>query len=208
VGQFRHTQQILNIQPVVPVALGSQTLIVRVIQSFIAQPQLTNMTGSMIGIGDMNPQLFYVPKQGATIIGYGAAMVFPTATSVAMGQGKWSLGPNGIIVVTRPTTLYGLLANNVWSITGDRSRPNVNQMLLQPFYNWTLPYGLTLGLQSQSTVNWERPEIKSGRYRSAQPSRRLFSSDRARAKSAERFFRTLCTRISPETGQHAWYLRF
>jgi hypothetical protein len=63
--------------------------------------------------------------------------------------------PQRVVVLTRPSTLYGLLANNVWSVTGDSKRASVNQMLLQPFYDGTLPHGLTLGFQSQSSANWE-----------------------------------------------------
>jgi hypothetical protein len=156
VGAFGHTQQVLNLQPVVPVDLGSgHTLVVRVIQPLIAQPQLSSAIGSSVGIGDMNPQLFYVPKNGPTMVGFGPALVFPTASNATMGQGKWSAGPNAVIVVTRPAVLYGLLVNNVWSFAGDPSRPFVNQFFAQPFYNWTLPKGLTVGIQSQSTANWE-----------------------------------------------------
>jgi hypothetical protein len=156
VGEFGHTQQVLNVQPVVPVDLGAgHTLVVRVIQPLIAQPQLSSTTGSSVGIGDMNPQLFYVPKNGPTMLGFGPALVFPTASNATMGQGKWSVGPNAVIVVTRPSTLYGFLVNNVWSFAGDAGRTPVNQLFAQPFFNWTLPKGLTVGIQSQSTANWE-----------------------------------------------------
>lgn len=158
VGTYRHAQQVLNLQPVVPFDLGKgHTLIVRDIQSFIALPQLNPSTGSTVGIGDNNPQLFYVPKQGGTMIGYGPTFIFPTATSATLGQGKWSIGPNAVIVITRPSTLYGLLINNVWSVAGDSSRANVNQLFAQPFYNWTLPKGWTVGVQSLSTANWNAP---------------------------------------------------
>jgi hypothetical protein len=33
----------------------------------------------------------------------------------------------------------------------------VNQALLQPFYNWTFQNGLTVGLTSTSTANWNAP---------------------------------------------------
>jgi hypothetical protein len=44
---------------------------------------------------------------------------------------------------------------NVWSIGGQSSRPNVNQMLLQYFVNYNLDKGWYLGTSPIVTANWQ-----------------------------------------------------
>ncbi len=154
-GYYRATQQVLNVQPVIPTDLGGgRTLVTRIVTPFVALPALAPNVGPQIGLGDLNPQFYYVPKQGPVMLGYGPTFVFPTGTSVWVGQGKWSIGPDAVIVFTQKSVVYGLLANNVWSIAGDPSRPNVNQALFQAFSSFNLPHGLSVGLTSTTTANW------------------------------------------------------
>lgn len=158
-GFYRGTQQVLNIQPVIPTDLGGgRTWVSRVIMPLVALPALAPGVGQQVGLGDINPQFFYVPNQGNVMLGYGPTFVLPTATSQWVGQGKWSAGPDAVIVVTVPQrAVYGLLVNNVWSFAGNPARANVNQALFQGFYNWTLPRGFTVGLTSTTTANWNAP---------------------------------------------------
>ena len=58
-----------------------------------------------------------------------------------MGQGKLGIGPS-IVVLTQPGHwTLGVLANNIWSVAGSGSRPDVNQFLLQYFINYNLKKG-------------------------------------------------------------------
>lgn len=158
-GLYRGTQQVLNIQPVIPTDLGSgHTWVSRIIMPLVALPAIAPGVGPQVGLGDLNPQFFYVPKQGNVMLGYGPTFLFPTGTSQWVGQGKWGVGPDAVIVVTVPQkSVYGLLVNNIWSVAGDPTRANVNQGLFQGFYNWTLHHGFTVGLTSTSTANWIAP---------------------------------------------------
>jgi len=154
-GSYRQAQQVLNIQPVIPTALGGgHTLISRIITPLIALPALGPGVGPQVGLGDLNPQFFYVPKQGAVMLGYGPALLLPTGTSQWVGSGKWGIGPDAVIVISGKGIVYGVLANNIWSVAGDPGRANVNQALYQAFSSWTLPRGWSLGVTSTSTVNW------------------------------------------------------
>ena len=44
---------------------------------------------------------------------------------------------------------------NLWSFAGDRTRPDVNQLLVQPLVNYTLPGEWYLTSSPQVTANWK-----------------------------------------------------
>ena len=138
------TQNVLNIQPVIPVRIGKNwNLITRIITPIVYQP-LPSTEGQitpqgLYGLGDMNPTFFLSPaKPGKVIRGVGPAVVLPTATSVYLGQGKWSMGPSVVILTQPGHWTLGALVNNVWSFAGHSDRQNVDQMLFQYFINYNL----------------------------------------------------------------------
>src|SRR5215831_7250461 len=120
VGPYDRTQNVLNIEPVIPTKLTDNwNLIIRVIQPIIWQPYPTQPTGGEFGLGDMNPTFFLSPgKPGKVIWGIGPAFVIPTATNQILGQGKFSLGPSFVALAQPGNWTVGALANNVWSVAG------------------------------------------------------------------------------------------
>ena len=105
------TQNVLNIQPVIPLSLSKNwNLIVRWITPIIYQPipvaQASGpptLTTGVYGLGDMNPSFFVVPKKSKIIWGIGPTFVLPTATNTTyLGQGKLSMGPS-VVVLVQPT---------------------------------------------------------------------------------------------------------
>ena len=63
VGAYRRTQDIFNIQPVVPKRLSEGVmLITRVVQPIVWQPYTTQDTGGEVGFGDMNPTFFFCQR--------------------------------------------------------------------------------------------------------------------------------------------------
>jgi hypothetical protein len=108
------------------------------------------------GLGDMVPTFFISPKKpGKLIWGAGPVFQLPTATNYYLGQGKLGLGPS-IVLLTQPGHwTLGVLANNIWSVAGSGSRPDVNQFLLQYFINYNLKKGWFLTWQPTLTANWE-----------------------------------------------------
>jgi hypothetical protein len=156
VGPFNRTQDVLNIQPVIPARLNEKWMLIsRIIQPIVWQPTATEYTGGEYGFGDMNPTFFFSPaKPGKLIWGLGPAMVFPTATSTTLGQGKLSFGPSVVALVQPGHWTLGFLTNNVWSVAGSSHRPDVNQLLLQYFITYNLKKGWNINSGPIVTANW------------------------------------------------------
>jgi hypothetical protein len=157
VGPLDRTQNVLNIQPVIPVNLSKDWLLVtRTIVPVIYQPEPPQGGGGTFGLGDINPQFYFVPKTDSHVTwGVGPTFVFPTATDSVLGQGKWSIGPAAVIVVTTKHFVFGAVGNNVWSFAGDSDRPSVSQLTFQPFINYNLDKGWYLVSAPILTANWE-----------------------------------------------------
>ena len=158
IGPDSRVQDILNIQPVIPIRVSENwNLINRIITPIIYQPTTSQpVNQGAYGFGDLNPSFFFSPSKPHKLIwGVGAAVVLPTATSPVLGQGKWSAGPT-VVVLSQPGhwTLGGLV-NNVWSFAGQSGRADVNQMLFQYFINYNLKKGYYITWQPTITANWE-----------------------------------------------------
>ena len=159
------TQNVLNIQPVIPISLGKNwNLITRWITPIIYQPipvpqppgPPAQQTG-VYGFGDLNPSFFLSPKKSKVIWGIGPTFVFPTATNTTyLGQGKFSIGPTLVVLVQPTHWTIGFLANNYWSVAGhsDLDKPAVNQFLLQWFANYNMKKGWYLTSGPIITANW------------------------------------------------------
>ena len=154
------TQDVLNIQPVIPVSASKNwNLVIRWITPIIYQP-LPNPSSTIetgvYGFGDMQPTFFLVPKKTSKLIwGAGPIVQIPTATSEYLGQGKLGLGPSVVLLTQPGPWTIGALANNVWSIAGSGGRPAVNQFLMQYFINYNLKKGWYLSTSPILTANWE-----------------------------------------------------
>jgi len=162
IGPNNRTQNVLNIQPVIPSHLTPNwNLITRIIQPIVWQPYSNSNSGGDYGFGDMNPTFFFSPANpGKLIWGVGPAFVFPTATDPSLGQGKWSIGPSFVALAQPGHWTLGALVNNVWSFAGSSDRASVNQMLFQYFINYNLSKGWYLTFQPIITANWAASSAK------------------------------------------------
>lgn len=167
IGPANRTQNVLNIQPVIPLSLSTNwNLVVRWIMPIIYQPipvpqpapGAPVQTTGVNGLGDMNPSFFLVPKKTGKIIwGIGPTLVLPTATNTTfLGQGKLSMGPSVVVLVQPPHFTIGFLTNNYWSVAGhsNNDKPAVNQFLLQWFVNYNMKKGWYLTTAPIITANW------------------------------------------------------
>jgi hypothetical protein len=156
IGPYDRTQNTLNVQPVIPKRITQNWMVItRVIQPILWQPYSSETTGGEAGFGDMNPTFFFSPaKPGKLIWGVGPAMVFPTATSTLLGQGKLSFGPSVVALVQPGHWTLGFLVNNVWSVAGSSHRPSVNQLALQYFITYNLKKGWNINSGPIVTANW------------------------------------------------------
>ena len=180
IGPDSRIQNVLNVQPVIPINLTQDwNLIVRWITPIIYQPvgveqppppsgpdtafvssqttaAATTTTPGVYGFGDMQPAFFFSPKKGKVIWGVGPQFLLPTATRTGiLGQGKFGIGPTAVVLVQPGKWTFGFLINNVWSVAGHSDLPDVNQFLLQYFINYNLPKGYYLTWQPTITANWE-----------------------------------------------------
>jgi len=166
-GPYDRTQNVLNIQPVVPISLGSKwNLITRTIFPVITQPDFFSESGSTTGLGDTNFTGFLSPAQpGKFIWGIGPAIIIPTATDESLGSGKWSAGPSAVGLTIQGPWVAGLLVSNVWSFAGQSDRADVNFFLAQYFVNYNMNEGwylvsapiITSNKQASSGNQWIVP---------------------------------------------------
>ncbi len=156
-GPLEKTQNITNIQPVVPFQFNEDWLLIsRTIAPLVYQPEFLDGQGSDYGLGDINLSLFVGPsKPGSLIWGMGPVFMFPTATDDRLGTDKWGVGPAAVGLTMRGPWVFGLLAQNIWSFAGDSDRDDVNQSLLQYFVNYNLPNGWYLSSSPIITANWK-----------------------------------------------------
>lgn len=156
------TQDVLNIQPVIPLKVNDTwNLIIRWITPIIYQPLPAPDPLPQIGVsglGDMQPTFLLSPRKPHKVIwGVGPIIQMPTATSRYLGQGKLALGPNVVALTMPGHFVLGVLVNNIWSVAGGGSRPDINQMLLQYFVNYNMKKGWYLSTSPIITANWNSP---------------------------------------------------
>lgn len=152
---FGRTQEILNIQPVVPLHISADwNLISRTIVPIVSQPDPI-LNSNTNGIGDITQSLFFSPvHSGALIWGAGPVFTVPSATDPILGTGRVLLGPTAVFLTTPGHWVIGVLLNNQWSVGGDALRPSVNTFLAQPFINYNMAHGWYLTSSPVITANW------------------------------------------------------
>jgi hypothetical protein len=156
-GINKQDSYILEMKPVVPFRLSNDwTLITRTIIPVIQAPELAPDVDGTTGVGDVQLSLFLSPaKAGAVIWGAGPVVSFPTASQESLGTKKVSLGPTVVVLRIQGHWLFGTLVQNLFSVAGPSARPDVNQMLMQPFANYNLKHGWYLTSSPIITANWE-----------------------------------------------------
>lgn len=159
VGPQEKTQNILNIQPVVPIEVNADwNVITRTIVPVISQPAFFPGDDRTNGIGATQFSAFLSPAQpkGGVIWGAGLIAQLPTTSDSALGSYRWGLGPTFVVLHLDPKSpwVYGVLVNNVWSVGGDSGSPYSN-FVLQPFLNYNLPGGSYLTTSPVITANWK-----------------------------------------------------
>ena len=154
-GPFNRTQEVFNIQPVVPMHLSDDwNLISRTIIPLLSQPS-PFFDSNTNGIGDITQSLFFSPTHpGKLIWGVGPVFTVPSANDPILGTGKFLFGPTAVFLVTPGHWVIGVLLNNQWSVGGNPLRPPVNAFLAQPFLNYNMAHGWYLTTSPIITSNW------------------------------------------------------
>jgi len=158
-GPEEKTQNILNIQPVVPISVDPNwNVITRTILPVISMPELGPNVGSQQGIGDTTFTAFLSPANpGHWIWGAGPVVQVPTHNSKELGNDNWGMGPSFVVLHLEhgDPWVYGVLMNNVWSLSKDKEGGSFNDGLMQPFVNYNFSGGLYLTSSPIMTVDWK-----------------------------------------------------
>ena len=82
---------------------------------------------------------------------------FPTNSSEELGNKNWGLGPTAVVLHLEHGNpwVYGVLINNIWSLTSDKQGGSYNNGLIQPFVNYNFPEGFYLTSAPILTVELE-----------------------------------------------------
>jgi hypothetical protein len=138
-GPLNGTQNILNIQPVIPIEVNKDwNVITRTILPLIWQPGFTPGQGTQFGLGDTQLSAFLSPASpgpGGLIWGAGAITQMPTDTDARLGNKNWGLGPTAVVLKLEQGNpwVYGVLANNVWSLSSSERGGAYNNSALSNF---------------------------------------------------------------------------
>jgi len=160
-GPLSGTQNILNIQPVYPIEVDRDwNIITRTIMPLIWQPAFAPDQGDTFGLGDIQFSAFLSPSKPTAdgiIWGAGAIVQMPTNTDARLGNKNWGLGPTAVVLRIKhgDPWVYGVLANNIWSLSSDERGGAYNNGLIQPFVNYNFKEGFYLTSAPVMTVNWK-----------------------------------------------------
>jgi hypothetical protein len=158
-GPEQGTQNVLNIQPVIPVSINDEwNVITRTIVPVISMPALSPEISSTNGVGDVVFTAFLSPaKPGEWIWGAGPVVQIPTNSSAELGNKNWGLGPAFVVLHLDHGSpwVYGALINNIWSLTSDKQGGSYSNLTLQPFVNYNFPEGLYLTTAPILTADWK-----------------------------------------------------
>ena len=152
----------LNIQPIIPFSLNNDwNVITRTIVPLVDQNDFPVEAMNESGFGDITASQFFSPKAptaGGWIWGAGPVELLPTASDEMLGGRKWGLGPTAVALKQMGPWTIGGLANHIWSVDGDDDRADINATFLQPFISYITKTKTTIGLNTESTYDWENDQ--------------------------------------------------
>jgi hypothetical protein len=163
------SEMVLNVQPVLPLSIGKNWLIVsRTIVPFVSIPLPAGSTvvGSSSalapqigGIADIQEQAYFTSATpGKWTWAVGPIFSFPTATNRLARTGQWGLGPTAVALTMPGPWVIGALVNNVWRIGGAANGHVLNALTLQPFINYNLAHGWAISTAPLVTADWSAIE--------------------------------------------------
>lgn len=152
------SQTYMNIQPVIPISLGENwNLISRTVLPVVSQDGFLADGDSQLGFGTTTQSFFFSPKnptKGGLIWGVGPAFNIPTATD-GIADNQWGAGITGVALKQAKGWTYGVLANQIWSVTGDDRFGSYSIAFVQPFLSYTTKQATSFAINTESTYDWD-----------------------------------------------------
>jgi hypothetical protein len=160
VGPNKGTQDILNIQPVIPIHINQDwNVITRTILPLVWNPSLQPAQSVPFGLAPTSFSAFLSPKNpdNGWVWGVGPIVQLPTITSKTLGSNVWGLGPAVVVVKLAGPIVTGVLVNNAFSLGGTSGRGGTRYSLftVNPFFNYNFGEGWYVGTDPIITANWE-----------------------------------------------------
>ncbi|MDD4603975.1 MAG: hypothetical protein PHF97_09245 [Bacteroidales bacterium] len=144
----------LNLKPVIPIDLSKSLLFI-----FRAIIPITFMPApeSKSGLSDIQLQFYLSPKNKSKFIwGVGPLLSMPSGIPADLCSGKWTLGPNAAALVMLKKVVFGALVTQRWTVAGDGSMPEINQLYANPYVNYNFHKGWALGYSPEFYVDWTK----------------------------------------------------
>lgn len=156
IGSNNGSKYTINLQPVIPIVLSPKlNLITRYILPIVFQRDITGEKTADNGLGDLTISAYFAPATETGLIwGLGPIILIPIATNDFLGAKKWGLGPSALVLKQSGALTYGFLANQTWSVAGDKQRDDVSILFLQPFFAHNWKSGAGVSVNSEITKNW------------------------------------------------------
>jgi hypothetical protein len=156
VGPKDNVQNILNVQPVIPIDVGDRfNIITRTILPIVSNPTIEPGDNRKSGLGDTTFTAFLSPQGERNDLtwGIGPIINIPTATDNQLGNKRWALGPSVVAIATPGDWVVGALISNLWDVGGNGNN-DTNLFTFQPIINYNLP-SFYLTATPVVTANWE-----------------------------------------------------
>ena len=148
----------LTVQPVIPVSISTDwNLISRSLIPLIEQHDVAPGSGTQSGLGDITQQFYFSPKAPTAdgwIWGVGPQILMRTGTD-GLTAHKWGLGPDAVVLKQEHGWTYGVLTNQMWSVSGSSQANDISATYVQPFLSYTTPHYTTFGINTESTYDWK-----------------------------------------------------
>jgi hypothetical protein len=140
--------------PKAPLPAGASGILLRADLPFSV---LHTSAGTQGGLGDLYGQALVVPRFSRTfLLPLGTGLVFPTATSTALGSGKFVLAPAVVPALYFPKRgLAYVKVQDFFSFAGDSSRASVHVLTVTPTIFWRIGLTSWTLVDAESNTNWK-----------------------------------------------------
>ncbi|HEY2619511.1 MAG TPA: hypothetical protein VGI78_19380, partial [Acetobacteraceae bacterium] len=115
-GPHHGTQNVLNLQPVIPLHLNEDwNVITRTILPIVSNPGSSSIPSVSIGTAPVSFTGFLAPSHDVDgwLWGVGPVIQIPTISSATLGSNVWGAGPSIAIVYSDGPWVVGALVNNM-----------------------------------------------------------------------------------------------
>jgi hypothetical protein len=159
VGPYRRAENALLIEPVVPIRLSKNWMVIsRTIVPIVVVPRLSPTAGVDYGLSNIQPQFYLSPVHtGKFIWGVGPQLWLPTATDNKLGINKWGGGPTTVGLYKSGHFLGGALINNQFAGV---NHIHENEMTLNVFAFYNFKRGWYVVSTPIITADWTAQRSK------------------------------------------------